>query len=353
MSGGITVTIVVLSSMASSASLFGPPGGDDAVREEPPARKVAIAPGTVVNDRVPRTWSHIVLKALPRLASGDLDTLPSSAARTAGLFRTVILADVGPATGDPARFALRRIGVGLCVPDGARGDVVVDAQTAEDVGVSLGMIERTVLKTAEAEVNRGRLVAATSTFALYRGPALLQVGAEHHKVIVSYGFLVDEKTGALRVLAWGDDLDVKKQGGAATTPMVELAPKLNYDCRLNVKAERLLGAVPVSWSFAIETLPPGEPRPMTPELTRALDRERKPLDADRLEEAIRRSASAGARANANANVNVNVNERRTLTRPPSSGPSAARGGASGSGPGRSARISTAGSAPRGTTPGAR
>ncbi|QEH32609.1 hypothetical protein OJF2_10880 [Aquisphaera giovannonii] len=341
MGSGISVTIALLGTFLSAAwpagldGGEGPPSGDGS----PPARKVAIAPGTVVNDRAPRTWSHVVLKALPRMASGDLDTLPSSAARTAALFRTAILADVGPSASDPERFVLRRIGVGLCVPQPGRGDVVVDSESAEDVGVSLGMIEGAVLKSAEAEVNRGRLVASTSTFALYRGPALLQVGEDHHKVVVSYAFLADGRTGALRVLSWGDDLDARKAGGASTLPMVELAPGLAFDCRLNVKAERLLGAVPVSWSFAMESLPPGEPRPMTDELAQALAKGKAPLDGERVEDALRRSLA--------------VSGRQTMSRPPSAGSAAARGAASGSGPGRSARISTGGSAPRGTTPRAR
>ncbi len=91
-------------------------GGED-YRAEPRrgrrAELVRIAPGTLVGDQPPRMWSHLVIKSLPRLASGDLETLPRSAFRTAALMRTVILADVGRSAEDPTRFALRRVGVGL------------------------------------------------------------------------------------------------------------------------------------------------------------------------------------------------------------------------------------------------
>jgi protease-4 len=58
-----------------------------------------------------------VIKCLPRLASGDLETLPRVAFRTATLIRTMILADVGRSADAPSRYVLRRVGVGLCVPD--------------------------------------------------------------------------------------------------------------------------------------------------------------------------------------------------------------------------------------------
>ena len=154
-------------------------GGED-YRAEPGrgrrAELVRIAPGTLVGDQPPRMWSHLVIKSLPRLASGDLGTLPRSAFRTAALIRTVILADVGRSADDPSRFALRRVGVGLCVPDLSKGDVVVESGRLEESGVKLGMMEKVVLQSAEAELALGRLIARGPAFALYHGPAVLRGG---------------------------------------------------------------------------------------------------------------------------------------------------------------------------------
>ncbi len=265
-------------------------GGED-YRAEPGrvrrAKLVRIAPGTLVGDQPPGTWSHLVIKSLPRLASGDLGTLPRSAFRTAALIRTVILADVGRSTDDPSRFALRRVGVGLCVPDRSRGDVVVDSGRLEELGVKLGMMEKVVLQSAEAELALGRLIARGPTFALYRGPSVLEVEGVHHKVELFYAFLVDEQSGALRVLVWS--AEARKGGPAAPARLVELRPNLVFDCPLNVKAERLLGTVPVSWSFAMESLPPGQPRPMTPDLRRYLGEDARQRDPERMEQALRRA----------------------------------------------------------------
>jgi hypothetical protein len=250
------------------------------------AELVPIAPGTLVGDQPPRTWSHLVIKCLPRLASGDLETLPRSAFRTAALIRTVILADVGRSADDPSRFTLRRVGVGLCVPDPSKGDVVVESGRLEESGVKLGMMEKLVLQSAEAQLALGRLIASGPTFALYRGPTVLQAGQVHHKVELSYAFLVDGRTGGLRVLVWPEE--VGKGGPAAPARLVELRPNLVFDCPLNVKAERLLGTVPVSWSFAMQSLPPGQPRPMTPDLRRYLAGDAQLRDPERMEQALRR-----------------------------------------------------------------
>ena len=251
------------------------------------AELVPIAPGTLVGDQPPRTWSHLVIKCLPRLASGDLEALPGSAFRTATLIHTVILADVGRSADDPSRFALRRVGVGLCIPDPQRGDIVVDSGRLEELGVKLGMIEKFVLQSAEAELAQGRLIARGPAFAMYHGPSVLLVKGVHHAIELFYAFLLDEQNGALRVLVWLEE--GRKVGPEVLARLVELRPNLVFDCPLNVKAERLLGTVPVSWSFAMESLPPGQPRPMTPDLLHYLVGDAQRRDLERIEQALRRA----------------------------------------------------------------
>jgi hypothetical protein len=284
-----TIACTAFLILVLTTSIFRAAG--DNVREESgqaaQPERVRIAAGTVVGQRPPRTWSHLVLKSIPRLASGDLGTLPRSAFRTATLFRTVILADVGQSAAHPASFVLRRVGIGLCVPDPTKGDVVVQSSRLEALGVGLGMVEKIVLRSAEAELAKGRLIASGPTFALYRGPTMMQVGQLHHSVELTYAILVDEHTGALRVLVWSQEAG--ETGLAAPATLVELPPNLVFDCPLNVKAERLLGTVPVSWSFAMENLPPGRPVALSPGLARCIARDANQNDAETLERALRQA----------------------------------------------------------------
>jgi hypothetical protein len=235
-----------------------------------------------------------VIKSVPRLVSGDLETLPNVANATATLFRSVVLAEVRPVgEGADRRFVLRRIGLAMCLP--VRGhDTVVRSDSLAAQGVELGMVARAVLDRAEQELRRGRLVARTSTFALFSAPAMMRVGSSHREVLLRYALLVDPGTGALRTLVWPIAPEPAQRTAART--MVLLTPGLVYDCGLDVMAERLFGALPVNWSFAMRALPTGQPREVTPELGAWSVRDvRTPAEAGQLEEALRGSLAETAR----------------------------------------------------------
>ena len=263
-------------------------GAGDAVPGAPAAAALPelahIAPGTRVPDRPPPGWSHLVVKSVPRLASGDLGSLPDSARATATLFRTAILADVAP-PGRSRGAALLRVGVGNCLP--VRGhDTVVTPASLPPLGVTLGTVDRLVLDRAEAELMKGRLVARSPTFALLSTPATLVVDGKHRAVLLRYALLVDPATGALCTAVWAIAADPRER--RPVREWVQLPGPLVFDCRLDVAAGRLLGAVPVSWSFALTALPPGRVRPLPPALRGWPDRDPKtPAEVTQLEQALR------------------------------------------------------------------
>jgi len=255
---------------------------------------VLIAPGTQVDSHLPPGWSHLIIKSIPRLASGDLNTLPGMANSTATLFHTVFLADVRPVgEGAERRFVLRRIGLGMCLP--VRGhDTVVMSSSLSAQGIDLGIVARTVLDRAEQELRRGRLVARTPTFALFSAPAMMRVGTGHRELLLRYALVVDPANGSLRTLVWAIAPEPARRTAART--MVLLTPGLIYDCGLDVLADRLFGALPVNWSFAMPGLPTGQPRTMPAELQAWSVRDvRTPGEADQLEGALRLALNESAR----------------------------------------------------------
>src|SRR5205823_10317789 len=116
-------------------------------------------------------WSHRVIRSRPKLASGELASLPESAQVTATLLRTVITVDV---VGRGSAYRLARVGVGNAVPVGGR-EVVVTSDGPEAVLSTLGVIDRVVIRAAESKIDQGRLIARTPTFALFRTPSVLVV----------------------------------------------------------------------------------------------------------------------------------------------------------------------------------
>jgi hypothetical protein len=225
-------------------------------------RLVQLTAGTRVGDAPPEGWSHLVIKSIPRLASGDLQDLPQMAHNTATMFHSVLLADVQP-LGLDKQFILSRVGLGICVParDGRDDDVVVASDRVQALGMKLSTVEQIVLDAAEAELAESRIIAFTSSFALLRAPATMVVAGKHEKVDLYYAFCVDPTTGRLRVGAWSMwPSGVKKQPPPPF--VIDVASKTKYDCAIDVQAKRVLGLVPYSYSFAMRKLPPGLPIPI-------------------------------------------------------------------------------------------
>jgi hypothetical protein len=252
-----------------------------AVGSEP--RLVILSAGTRLGETPPEGWTHSVIKSMPRLKSGDLDTLPTTATKTATLFRTAILADV-QGLGLDKQFILARVGIGMCVPnrDGPKEDIVVSSDRLQALSLKLSTVEQIVLDAAESELAEARITARTSTFALLRAPVTMVVHGKHRKVDLYYAFCVDPTTGRLRVGVWS-----MWPGAINKTPphhVVELAPKTDFDCGLDVQAKRLLGTVPYSWSFAMCGLPVGHDikvdKPLGEKLVAVANR---PIDVDREE----------------------------------------------------------------------
>ncbi len=255
----ILVPIAILTARPdrSEAATFGPWMAAVATVGAKPGL-VQLAPATRVGDKAPEGWSHLVIKSIPALESGDLDTLPDFATKTATMFHTTMLADVQPLALDK-QYVLRRVGLGICIPsrDGKKEDIVVSTDRVQAMSLRLSTVEKMVLEAAEAELAESRIIAYTSTFALLRSPALLLVQGKHRKVDLYYAFCVDSATGKLEVGAW-----TMWPGDVSQPPppfLVRVAPRTIYNCAVDVQAKKLLfGTVPYSWTFAMRMLPPGE-----------------------------------------------------------------------------------------------
>jgi hypothetical protein len=219
-------------------------------------RLVMLAPGTVVDGDLSSDWSDRVIRSVPRLASGKTATLPVSAKNAATLFRTVILADVAR---EREGYRLRSVGVGNAIPFSGR-EVVVTPDGPDDARETLSTIESIVCKKAFEELGRGRLVAATPTFALLLTPARLVVRGKHEEVDLYYAMIVDPKSGDVRTLNWAT-----LPGQHKPPVQVTLLPSdAAFDCGLDVTVTRKLGPWSVAWSFAMASLPPGRRIAVTP-----------------------------------------------------------------------------------------
>jgi hypothetical protein len=232
----------------------------------PTARLVQLPAGNrLEGDIPPAGWSHLVIKSLPRLATGDLDTVSSQAFETAQRIRLAIVADVRRSPSGPISFYLERVGVGLCAPaqDGL-GDVVVTPTSVEGSQGPWMAKQRIVLAATSLDLSRVRLTAATPTFAQIRTPVMFLVSGSHRKIDVCYALVVNSQNGALGTLAWSEAPHANSQRPSVAAVRVLSSPV--FDCPIDIQAKRVWGNIPVSWSFAVRDLPPGTPVAVSPDL---------------------------------------------------------------------------------------
>jgi hypothetical protein len=250
----VLAIVALLISRTREASLLDPKATSDRSKllappgSLPSAKLVHLAPGSKIeSEEPPAGWSHLVIKSLPRLATGDLDTVSSQAFETAGRVRLVIVADVQSATTGAVRSYLHRVGVGLCAPAAnGLGDVVVTPTSVEGSKGPWTTKQRLVLAATSLDLARVSLGASTSNLALIRVPVTFLVSGSHRKVSVCYAVLADSETGAVRTFAWMHDPDARTEPAQPTRLRLLSAPV--FDCPIDIQARRLLGTIPVTWT---------------------------------------------------------------------------------------------------------
>jgi hypothetical protein len=167
-------------------------------------------------------------------------------------------------TGDVC-YSLHRVGVGLCAPaEDGLGDVVVTPTSVEGSKGRWTTKQRLVLAATSLDLARVSLGAATSNLALIRMPVTFLVSGSHHRISVCYAVLADPHSGAVRTFAWKENPDAAS--GPVQPAKLRLISAPLFDCPIDVQATRLLGTIPVTWSFAVRELPPGTDLDVSPEL---------------------------------------------------------------------------------------
>ena len=247
--------IVLLSVILTVA---GPvPTGRDESDGSKPLRLVFLPGKTRIGTSLSPGWSELIFKSIPYFETGDLDSIPEVAVATASRFRTVMLADIDGK--DDNTSSIRRIGLGLVATvDGT--DMVLTPSNAAEPPFSFGLVDRQVLSRAQRQLERISLVAATPTMAVLAAPYIHQRGSSYEEVIIVYVITISAGTNRIETDLW---LLLSNSEARVPPPnFIQLPPSLEYRCGLDVRATRLLGRLPVKWSFALKRLPPGRECPV-------------------------------------------------------------------------------------------
>lgn len=222
-----------------------------------------LSPGTVVANPPRSGFSNVVTITMPRLAAGEIDSLPEYAKQYAGMFHFTALANVRTVkNGDRTDYLLDRFGVGISMKIDGRL-VVVTPGTANGLGLKLGMIERGILKGNEKDLDGITQVARTSRMIIFDVPTNMLVEDKHKKQILRYFVWASPASGKLGVLVWSLSDTKSEHYTLACTNMQLLPPNYTEDRAIHVSKGPLLSNIPTANRFALVTLPQGTPVPFS------------------------------------------------------------------------------------------
>lgn len=225
------------------------------------ARLPRVEAGTMVESPDAKRWNRVVLLARPRIASGDVNSLPKSIKNIVSSFVLSILATSEAyvdAESGAQRYRLAEVGVGYAMDIGGELKIVTVADAAK-VGARLGFIQRQMLTENQKQLDTARLVARTSTITVFDTPALLWRQGEHRDYIMRHFIWIDSRTGKNSALAWLMQTNVQGELEVADEPMRWIPAGLKEDRAIHVDGDEfLLGGIPTEKAFALEDLPPGK-----------------------------------------------------------------------------------------------
>jgi len=311
--GGIGVGVSIYRDHRSGLDL--PPGAEPLSAETltsseefeidvTPRKLASIPPGTMIDDRPPAGWSHLIVKSQPRVGEETKDAISEPLARLAGLLFTAVVADVkqdAQGASAPGNYYLAEVAIGVGTDVHGR-QIVLSPQTQEELGADLGFMERRTLAGGEEQLQQMRCMARSRTMAVLDSPNVLLRGQKHRRAIFRYLILVDPATGRLDTLLWTLESPADGQAPEAVGPVQWLPPNKLQDAVLHVDtSEFTAGIVPNAMGFALVQIPQGwrtldlpeewkslvSQSPLTPDSARALQ--------ERLREMLSQARSATGR----------------------------------------------------------
>lgn len=218
-----------------------------------------IAPGTVVERTAPQGWSHLVIKAMPRVKPSEVQRVPSLLGfgrdlvvqQVAWMF-TVFTADVvAEQQGSHNRYRLRAIGLALGANLNGR-DTVLTLDNPE-FGQKLGLIQKMTLEAGYKVQKQSRVVVHGPSFALVDTPVVFVCDGQNRMIRFRYGLLVNAQTGRLEVFCWR--LGAESGQCADLARAVLLNPNTLDEAEMIPDPEQLkTGANELS--FGVDCLPP-------------------------------------------------------------------------------------------------
>jgi hypothetical protein len=220
-----------------------------------------IEPGTVIDAKAPKAWSHLIIRSHPRIADEDRGKVNSLTADLASFLFTSVLAKVEPyRLGEDTRYRFADVGVGFGMPIQGR-NTILSPDTQRELGANLSFLGQQVLAACYEEQKAGLIVCHGETMAIVDTRVVLNREGKHRWCVFRYALLIDPRNGSLAVLLWPIDLDDSGRRYLEPAGLVEwLAPNKLEDCTMRVDPKQFRLGIPSKTAFAVAHMPRGDRR---------------------------------------------------------------------------------------------
>ena len=219
----------------------------------------SVPPGTPVDPPGADRWNRLILLASPRIASGDVDTLPVAVRTQLPKFTLVLMATVrAVASPEGLRHELAELGAGYALPLDGRL-TVVDTENPPP-RLELDFIGRQMLS------QNGRTLVGLQTVGGAGTMQILFRDGRHGDYSMRHFVWVEPLSGECSACVW---LLTKRPDGSLAAVDEQprwLSPGTREDRAIHVDASEYVLGIPTMRAFALLDMPPGQPFPWSPAL---------------------------------------------------------------------------------------
>lgn len=225
-----------------------------------------IPAGTRVDNSANQRWNRVVLLSRPSIESGDVDAVSKTIREAASSLVVTILATVESSTNaeGEVRFRMTEIGVGTSAELDGEWKVVT-LESANQLGLSFGFIQRQLLYENDKQFRKLQLIAKTTTLAIFDAPTIMLRDGQHRDYPMRHFVWIDSSSGASATLVWLLERDAQGKLTTLDEPAHWLPAGLKEKRVIHVDRDEFTVGIPGARAFGLCDLPPGKPIPLSAE----------------------------------------------------------------------------------------
>lgn len=258
------ITCMIIGSVIASVCISPARGVENAASEQIKPKLIDhILPGTVVFDPSTRGLSDLILFIKGKLAAGDIDVVNDTTRFYGDLFNLVYMANVKKSGNG---YKLDTVAVGFSSKIQGR-DIVINSETARDLGLSLNIIGRSVLSGNEKALHDITVMAKNDQCVVIDAPAIVRFNDRNEQMVVRFFIWASAVDGQLGTTVW---LLAKNGNGyrLAENSFNFLPPEMVEERVLHVDGSQFTLGIPSATAFAMTTIPQGRSFKFTDRLRR-------------------------------------------------------------------------------------